>query len=85
MLEKNIIAKQLIENKELRDEIKRLKETKEVCEYCGEERSMGNKPIYKDNSKDIYIYGNMLCILESDNSMALKIKINSCPMCGGEI
>jgi len=85
MLKENIIAKQLIENKSLRDEIKRLKGAEGYCKYCARESSMGNESLSKCDCMDVYIYRDRLCILKNDNPMSIKIKINYCPICGNKI
>lgn len=65
----------------------KLIEVKEIksCKYCSEESSMGNESLCKCDCKDIYIYQERLCILENDNPMAIKIKINYCPICGNKL
>ena len=56
-----------------------------VCKFCNAESSMGNESLGMRNSLDIYIYTNLLCILEKENPWSLKIKINHCPMCGKKL
>jgi len=85
MKDANIIARQLIENKSLRDEIERLKGTDGYCNYCARESSMGNESLSRCDCKDVYIFRDRLCILENDNPMAIKIKINYCPICGNKL
>lgn len=66
-------------------DIIREEEKTDVCKFCNKESSMGNDSLYNNGFKNIFIYRDRLCLLDDENPMAVRIKINYCPVCGGKI
>jgi hypothetical protein len=55
------------------------------CKFCNQDSSYGNDSIYKDDFVDIFIVGDLMNILKKTMSIASKVKIKYCPICGKEL
>ncbi len=55
------------------------------CKYCNPDASYGNNSIYKDEELDVYIVKDWLHLHKRGMTLASKVRINFCPVCGANI